>query len=225
MVVARDLTKKFGSLVALDGVTVSVNAGEFVFLTGPSGSGKTTLLRLLIRDLKPESGQLEVNGQDLIKLPANKLPIFRRDIGTVYQDFKLLPDRNVKENIALPLEVRGVKDTDIGSAIRIALEMVGLSEKTALFPSQLSGGELQRVALARAIVGKPKLLLADEPTGNLDPKTAQAIVKLMKEIHSHLKTTVIVATHNSEIVNRYNLRVLALDKGRLVKDLPTGKYE
>lgn len=225
MVFARDLIKKFGSLVALDGVTVSINAGEFVFLTGPSGSGKTTFLRLIIRDLKPDSGQLQVNGQDLQKLPGNKLPLFRRSIGTVYQDFKLLADRDVRENVALPLEVRGVRDADIDSAVKIALEMVGLPGKAALFPAQLSGGELQRVGLARAIVGKPKILLADEPTGNLDPKTAQAIVKLMKEIHTHLQTTVVIATHNSEIVNLYNLRVIALDKGKLVKDLAKGKYD
>jgi cell division transport system ATP-binding protein len=225
MVIARDLTKKFGSLVALDGVTISVAEGDFVFLTGASGSGKTTFIRLLIRDIKPDSGYLEVNSADVSKLKGQALPMFRRNIGTVYQDFKLLNDLNVEENVALPLEVRGLKNPDIKSAVKIALEMVGLANKSSLFPAQLSGGELQRVGLARAIAGKPKLLLADEPTGNLDPKTAQSIVRLIKEIHEHLKTTVIMATHNSEIVNHYNLRVITLDKGKVIKDDIKGHYD
>jgi len=225
MVKARDLTKKFGPVMALDDLTIAIEPAEFVFLTGPSGSGKTTFLRLLTRELKPDSGELTVNNQDLIKLPLNQLPTFRRGIGMVYQDFKLLSDSNVGENVALPLSVRGMASTDIDSAVKLALAMVDLSDKAHLFPAQLSGGELQRVGLARAIVGKPNLLLADEPTGNLDPKTAQSIVKLIKEIHQHLKTTVIMATHNSEIVNRYNLRVIALNAGRKVKDSPSGKYD
>jgi len=225
MIVARDLTKKFGSLFAVNSVTFSVAPGEFVFLTGPSGSGKTSLIRLFIRDLKPDSGQLQVDGQDLFKLPASKLPLFRRGIGTVFQDFKLLSDLSVGENVAVPLEVRGVSPPDVKTAVKLALEMVGLSDKANVFPAQLSGGELQRVGLARAIVGKPKLLLADEPTGNLDPKTAKSIVKLIKEIHTHLKTTVVMATHNSEIVNHYNLRVISLNSGKLVKDSPEGKYD
>jgi cell division transport system ATP-binding protein len=225
MIVARDLTKKFGSLFAVNSVTFSVAPGEFVFLTGPSGSGKTSLIRLFIRDLKPDSGQLQVDGQDLFKLPASKLPLFRRGIGTVFQDFKLLSDLSVGENVAVPLEVRGVSPVDVKTAVKLALEMVGLSDKANVFPAQLSGGELQRVGLARAIVGKPKLLLADEPTGNLDPKTAKSIVKLIKEIHTHLKTTVVMATHNSEIVNHYNLRVISLNSGKLVKDSPEGKYD
>jgi cell division transport system ATP-binding protein len=225
MVQVQNLTKKFGSLSALDNISLSIEPGEFVFLTGASGSGKTTLIRLFIRDLKPDSGSLVINGQDLTTLNPRKLPLFRRDIGTVFQDFKLLSDSNVAENVALPLEVRGIKPTDIASAVKIALEMVGLSSKSQAFPSQLSGGELQRVSLARAIVGRPKLLLADEPTGNLDPKTAAGIVRLMKEIHSHLKTTILMATHNSEIVNTYNLRVISLDKGKVIKDTQQGKYD
>jgi len=225
MVIARDLTKKFGSLVALDRVTVTISEGDFVFLTGASGSGKTTFIRCLIRDIKPDSGTLEVNGSDVSQLKGKALPLFRRNIGTVFQDFKLLSDLNVAENVALPLEVRGLKTPDIQSAVKIALEMVGLENKTTLFPAQLSGGELQRVGLARAIAGKPKLLLADEPTGNLDPRTGQSIVRLIKEIHTHLKTTVIMATHNSEIVNRYNLRVVTLDNGKIIKDDVKGQYD
>ncbi|OGD08862.1 hypothetical protein A2397_00980 [Candidatus Amesbacteria bacterium RIFOXYB1_FULL_44_23] len=225
MVIAQNLTKKFGSLSALEDISLTIDPGEFVFLTGASGSGKTTLIRLLIRDLKADSGQLSVNKHDLMILPSGKLPLFRRDIGTVFQDFKLLLDRNVSENIALPLEVRGVKEADVQNAVKIALEMVGLTSKSTAFPAQLSGGELQRVGLARAIVGRPKLLLADEPTGNLDPKTAGGIVRLIKEIHGHLKTTVIMATHNSEIVNHYSLRVISLDKGKVTKDNKEGKYD
>lgn len=225
MIVARDLTKKFGNYPGLTGLTFTIESGEFVFLTGPSGSGKTTLIRLLMRDLRAESGHLEVNGYDLLKLKGRELPKFRRGIGTVFQDFKLLQDLSIRENVSLPLEVRNIKTPDINNAVKLALEMVGLSDKSALFPAQLSGGELQRVGLARAIVGKPKLLLADEPTGNLDPKTAQSIVKLIKEIHTHLKTTVLMATHNSEIVNHYNMRVIALDNGKLVKDSEKSKYD
>lgn len=225
MVSAQNVTKKFGKLSALEEVNFSIEAGEFVFLTGPSGSGKTTILRLLIKDLIPTSGKIIVNDKDYSQLKSRDLPLIRREIGTVFQDYKLLSDLNVKENVALPLAVRGIKDTDITKAVKIALEMVGLGSKSDLFPAQLSGGELQRVGLARAVVGKPKLLLADEPTGNLDPKTAQSIVKLIKEIHSHLKTTVIMATHNSDIVNHYHLRVISLDSGKVTKDSPKGRYE
>ena len=208
MVSARDLTKKFGNHTALDRVSFSVDEGEFVFLTGLSGSGKTTLLRLLIRDLLPSSGDLVVNDIDFSHIKKQDLHLVRRSIGTVFQDYKLLSDLTVRENVSLPLAVRGVSDADSGKAVKIALEMVGLSTKLNLFPAQLSGGELQRVGLARAVVGKPKLLLADKPTGNLDPKTSRSIVSLIKEIHSYLKTTVIMATHNSEIVNHYHLRVI-----------------
>jgi cell division transport system ATP-binding protein len=219
MVTARNITKKFGDITAIEDVTLTVQPGEFVFLTGPSGSGKTTLIRLFIRDLKPNSGELIVNDTDLIKLPAKKLPQFRRQIGTVFQDFKLLSDRDVWENVALPLEVRDIKRQDI------SVEMVNLKNREHLFPSQLSGGELQRVAIARAVVGKPKLLLADEPTGNLDPKTAKSIAKILKDIHSELKTTVIMATHNVEIVNTFTSRVIFLKDGKIVSDTPKGKYD
>lgn len=225
MVTARDLSKKFGSTSALSQITFAIEPGEFVFLTGPSGSGKTTLLRLILREIKADGGELKVNGEDLIKLNSRKLAQYRRIIGPIFQDFKLLPDRNVTENVSLPLEVRGIKPQDIASAVKIALEMVELSPKKDLFPIQLSGGELQRVAIARAVVTKPKLILADEPTGNLDPKTAKIIVKLLKDIHAELKTTVIMATHNVDIVNHYALRVISLDGGKLIKDDAHGKYD
>ncbi len=225
MVKANKLTKKFGPISALSEVSFSVEPGEFVFLTGPSGSGKTTLLKLILRDLKADSGSLTVDSQDLSKIKPSHLPAFRRNIGTVFQDFRLLPDRNVWENISLPLEVRNVRGSDIVAAVKIALEMVGLTDRALLFPSQLSGGELQRVAIARAIVGKPKLILADEPTGNLDPKTAKSIFKLLKDIHSELKTTVLMATHNEGLVNNQSLRVILLEGGKLTKDELKGKYD
>lgn len=225
MITAQRLTKKFGDISAVIDLTFSVNPGEFVFLTGPSGSGKTTFLRLVLRDLLPDSGSLIVNNHDLAKLKKKDLPVLRREIGTVFQDFKLLADRNIWENVSLPLEVRHLSSDQVDKAVKIALELVGLTDRAALFPSQLSGGELQRAGLARAIVGKPKLILADEPTGNLDPKTARVIVKLLKDIHVELKTTIVMATHNADIVNLYSQRVISLDKGKLVKDNPKGKYE
>lgn len=225
MITARNLTKKFGDISAVIDLTLSVNPGEFVFLTGPSGSGKTTFLRLIMRDLLPDSGSLIVNNHDLAKLKKKDLPVLRREIGTVFQDFKLLADRDIWENVALPLEVRHLPPSQIDKAVKIALELVGLSDRSSLFPAQLSGGELQRAGLARAIVGKPKMILADEPTGNLDPKTARTIVKLLKDIHAELKTTVVMATHNADIVNLYANRVVSLDKGKLIKDNPKGKYE
>lgn len=225
MITAHSLTKKFGNITALSNLTLSVNPGEFIFLTGPSGSGKTTLLRLILRDITPDSGTLSVDGFQLSKLPARQLPHYRRNIGAVFQDFKLLDDRDVWENVALPLEVRGLKLPQIDPAVKVALELVKLSDRSHLFPAQLSGGELQRVTLARAIVGKPKIVLADEPTGNLDPTTAKSIVKLLKDIHAELKTTVLMATHNVEIVNLYAQRVVSLKNGKLIKDSPTGKYE
>ena len=218
MISAQKLTKKFGNILALDAVSFDIAPGEFVFLTGPSGSGKTTVLRLIMRDLKPDAGKLVLFG------PA-KIHEYRRTIGTVFQDFKLLLDRNVYENTALPLEIMGAAAVDIDKAVKKALELMGLTARTDLFPAQLSGGELQRAALARAIVARPKLILADEPTGNLDPKTARAIVNLLTTLHSQLQTTIIMATHNADIVNHLARRVIALDAGKVIKDTPKGKYD
>src|SRR3989344_1737748 len=202
MITAKGLSKKFGDLLILDNVDLHINAGEFVFLTGPSGSGKTTLLRLILRDLVATTGELLVDGQDVAKMKKSKLPQMRRNIGIVFQDFRLLTDRNVFENIALPLLIAGQKPAEIKTAVDQALTTVNLTNRSDWFPAQLSGGEIQRVTLARAIVGKPKLILADEPTGNLDPKTSREIVKLLETIHNDLKTTVLMATHNAEIVNQ-----------------------
>jgi len=225
MVTAQKITKKFGSIIALSDLSFKIEPGEFIFLTGPSGSGKSTLLKLILREYKPDSGELLVDGQSVGKLPAKKLHVYRRSIGVVFQDFRLLMDRNVWENVALPLQVKNTKPAEISSAVKSALDLVGLSDRTDLFPPQLSGGELQRVALARAIVAKPKLLLADEPTGNLDPQNAKSILRLLKDIHTELKTTIIMATHNADLVNQANLRVISLNSGKLSKDESKGKYE
>jgi cell division transport system ATP-binding protein len=225
MITAQGVTKKFGDIIALSEVSFTVTPGEFVFLTGPSGSGKTTLFKLLTRELLPDAGSIIIDNQDLTKLKSPQLPKLRRQIGVVYQDFRLLPDRSVEENVAIPLQIRHTNHQNIQPAVLQALETVGLASRAKLFPSQLSGGELQRVGIARAIVASPKLILADEPTGNLDPRTSKGIVTLIKHIQEELKTTVIMATHNADIVNKFSQRVLQLENGKLVKDTPTGKYE
>ena len=187
MISAQGLTKRFGSVLAIDNASFTVVSGEFVFLIGKSGSGKTTLIRLLLRDLAIDSGTLIIDETDVTKIPNHKLAMYRRDIGVVFQDFKLLTDRNVRENVALPLQLRNIRPADADIAVKAALETVGLSDKLELFPAQLSGGETQRVAIARAIVAQPKLILADEPTGNLDPATAKSILKLLRQIHEELQ--------------------------------------
>lgn len=219
MISAQKISKRFGEVVALEDVTFEIAPGEFVFLTGKSGSGKTTFLRLLLRELKPDTGELKTD------IEAKTLPEYRQQIGMIFQDFKLLIDRNVWENVALPLLIKGVKNEELHAAVHAAVETVDLTEKMELFPAQLSGGELQRVAIARAIVARPQLILADEPTGNLDPVTSKSIFKLLKQIHDELKTTIIMATHNVDLVNHGGLRVISLDKGKVIKDVIKGKYE
>lgn len=219
MISAQKICKRFGDVIALEDVSFEIATGEFVFLTGKSGSGKTTFLRLLLCELKPDSGELKT------EIEAKSLPEYRQQIGMIFQDFKLLADRNVWENVALPLLIRGIKKEDVHAAVHAAVETVDLTEKMELFPAQLSGGELQRVAIARAIVARPQLILADEPTGNLDPVTSKSIFKLLKQIHDELKTTIIMATHNVDLVNHGGLRVISLDKGKVIKDVNKGKYE
>lgn len=224
IVTAQSLSKKFGSNVVLDSVEFEIKPGEFLFLTGASGSGKTTLLRLIVNDLTLDSGELKVIDFDVKKIKEKQMPLFRRQIGVVFQDFKLLSERSIFENVALPLEIGGMRPEGIKKLVGEALEMVGLSNKPFAFPAQLSGGELQRVSLARAIISKPKLILADEPTGNLDPQTAKSIIKLLLDIHKNMQTTVIVATHNVDIVDTLQMRVLSLKNGKINKDRK-GKYE
>ena len=226
MIQFASVTKKYGSSqIALEDINFEIEDGQFVFVVGPSGAGKSTLLKLITREILPSGGQVTINGQDTKIIPENKIPHLRRRIGTVFQDFKLLINRTVFENVAVPLEVRSYKDSEIEKEVSSVLEKVGLLEKASSFPAQLSGGEVQRTAIARAIVAKPEILLADEPTGDLDPKTALDVIKVLEKINEDDKTTVIMATHNVAIVNHFKKRVIILKEGKIVSDEKVGKYE
>lgn len=224
MIKLEKVTKTFGSgAVGLLDITLVVEKGEFVFLVGATGSGKTTLLRLLIRDTLPTSGSIIVADFDLVKLPNNKIPHLRKKVGIVFQDLKLLMDRTIFENISLPLEVAGTRKEEIKKRVEELMEEVGIGSHKNKFPIQLSGGELQRVAISRALTLSPEILLADEPTGNLDPKTGEEIVKLLQSINQK-GTTVVMATHNADVVNALAKRVIALEKGKITRDQKKGKY-
>lgn len=216
-------TKKFGQITALDEISFEIEEGEFVFLTGPSGAGKTTIIKLVLREFLPTSGSVQIDTLDLNKLSSKKLHKLRQKIGVVFQDFKLLPDRTVFENVALPLDLLSRGATEVEKEVGEILDLVGLSERAHLFPAQLAGGELQRACLARAVVSKPKILLADEPTGNLDPATSWQIVNLLKKINK-MGTTILMATHNVDIVNSLSERVINVEKGKVAKETK-GKYE
>ena len=224
MILFEAVSKKFGSTLALEDISLEIKQGEFVFLVGSSGAGKSTMLRILTREAIPTSGKVLVNHSDITKLKDNDVPNLRRKIGVVFQDFKLLDDRTVFENVSLTLEVLGKDDGEIAKMVEHILKLVEFGDRRNLFPRQLSGGEAQRTAIARAIVGKPDILLADEPTGDLDPKTAWGVIQLLNEINSW-GTTVLMATHNQEIVNTLKKRVVILKKGKIIKDSKEGKYE
>ncbi len=205
-----------GETPALADVSLSVRKGEFVFLTGSSGAGKTTLLRLLFAAERPTAGQILVNGRNLTRVPAREIPYLRREIGVVFQDFKLLPARTVFDNVALPLEVAGAPTREVRRKVALILRAVSLSHRMFARPPALSGGEQQRVAIARAVVNDPVVLLADEPTGNLDPDLSLEIMGLLFDIHAR-GTTVVVATHDRTLINRFHHRVITLDHGRLAE--------
>lgn len=218
MIRLEKVSKIFGTGVAgLSDIDLLIEKGEFVFLVGHTGSGKTTLLRLLVRDTLPTSGTIIVSDFDVVKLPANRIPHLRKKVGVIFQDLKLLVDRTIVENIILPMQVAGVSLVEATKRAEDLLEQVGLMSHKDKFPVQLSGGELQRVAIARALALSPEILLADEPTGNLDPATAMEIVDLLQKINE-MGTTIVMATHNLEIVEKLHKRVVALDKGKLIKD-------
>jgi cell division transport system ATP-binding protein len=220
----EDVTKIYPpSTVGLEKVTIHIEKGEFVFLVGPSGSGKSTFIRLLIKELEPDRGRVSVGGRDLASLRRWKIPYLRRNIGCVFQDFKLLPNKTAIENVMYALLVTGNATSDSKKKALEILNLVGLGHKEESFPNQLSGGEQQRVSIARAFVNHPPLLIADEPTGNLDPETSMGIMQLLYRINK-TGTTVLMATHDREMVDRMRRRVIALEEGKVVRDQKRGGY-
>ena len=224
MIKFENISKKFplGNL-ALEDVSFEIDDKEFVFFVGPSGAGKTTILKLLLREFQPTQGTILLDDFDITSTGFTQVEILRRKIGMVFQDFKILFDKNVYENIALSLKVMGLSDDQIKKEIEEALKLVGLTKKEMAFPIQLSAGEIQRVAIARAIVGDRDIILADEPTGNLDPNTTWEIMKIFKKLEG--AKTILIATHNTDIVNSFQKRVLVLQHGKLIKDQRKGGYE
>ena len=225
MIVFENVTKVYEpDVVALSDVTFRIDKGEFVFIVGASGSGKSTLIRLLLKELEPTDGRIMVGGRDLARLSRGKVPLLRRNIGCVFQDFKLLPNRNAAENVAYALKVQGESRASIRKKVPEVLAMVGLSHKTGSLPDELSGGEQQRVSIARAFVNHPPLLVCDEPTGNLDPDTSVGIMQLLYRINRS-GTTVLMVTHDREMVDKMRKRVIALEAGTLARDERRGGYE
>ena len=224
MITFDKITKKFplGNL-ALDNVSFEIDDNEFVFLVGPSGAGKTSIIKMILKEVSPTSGSILIDDLDITDNKFTDIVDLRRNIGTVFQDFKVLADKNIFENISIALKVLGTNHYDIKSKVKEVLKLVGLEDKDQYFPVQLSAGELQRVAIARAIIGDRKIILADEPTGNLDPKTSWDIMKIFKKLEG--KKTVIIATHNIDIVNSFQKRVIILKHGKIVKDVRKGGYE
>lgn len=224
MIVFDNVIKKFPlGNTALQDVSFEIEDNEFVFLVGSSGAGKTSILKLLLADMFPTSGSLIVNEFDLSSKKFRQIEKLRRSIGFVFQDFKILPDKNIFENIAVSLKIMGLPQKEIKTQVMEVLDLVGLTHKENVFPVQMSAGELQRIAIARAVVGDRKIILADEPTGNLDPKTTWDIMKIFKKLEG--KKTIIIATHNTDVVNSLKKRVLILKEGRLIKDVRKGGYE
>ena len=224
IIVLENVSKSYATgAPALNGISMAVKRGEFVFIVGDSGSGKSTLIKLLLRELLPTSGDIYVNGQSLVSLKRRNVPKYRRNLGVVFQDFRLLKDRNVYENVAFAQRIIQVPNREIRKNVPSILSVVGLAGKYKAKPRQLSGGEQQRVAMARALINRPPILLCDEPTGNLDPKNSLEIMKLLEQINKK-GTTVLVVTHNREIVNEMQKRVITMKKGIIVSDEEKGGY-
>ena len=225
MIYFENVSKSYGEedTVALQDITFQVDSGEFVSLVGHSGAGKTTLLKMIIAEDTPTQGSVFFGSSDIHRISRRRLPIFRRKIGVVFQDFKLLPHKTAFENIAFAMETNGRSDAEIEENVPQALDVVDLSDKGANFPSELSGGEKQRVAIARAIVNQPDIIIADEPTGNLDPIATYEVVQILKKIHD-MGTTVIMTTHNKGVIDELGRRVITMDKGKIIKDDSRGGY-
>ena len=225
MIEFRNVSKVYNKNVkALTNVNINIDKGEFVFLVGPSGAGKSTFIKMLLKEVEPSTGNIVMGNEDLSKIKRRQIPYHRRKIGMVFQDFRLIPTLNVYENVAFAMRVVGASPKEIRKRVPMVLSLVGLSNKYKMFPTELSGGEQQRVSIARAIVNNPKVLIADEPTGNLDPETAKEIMELIDDINK-AGTTVVIATHAKEIVNSMKKRVIAIDKGEVVSDVQKGGYE
>ncbi|MEA1902715.1 MAG: cell division ATP-binding protein FtsE [Actinomycetota bacterium] len=225
MIRLENVTKVYeGGTIAANDVTLDIQKGEFIFLVGESGSGKSTLIRLMLRDEPVTRGKIWVAGKDITTLPKWKIPYLRRSVGTVFQDYKLLPNKTVFENVAFALEVLGRPPSVIEPQVEQVLELVGLSDKAERYPRQLSGGEQQRVSVARSFVNRPPIMLCDEPTGNLDPKTSVGIMRLLDRIN-RTGTTIVMATHDHAIVDAMKRRVVALDQGKVTRDEASGGYE
>ena len=226
LITLNNVNKKYkNGVTAIYDLDLKIKKGEFVFVIGGSGSGKSTLIKMLYREEKPTKGEIFVGGINVARLRNSRVYKLRRKLGIVFQDYRLLPKLTVYENVAFALEAIGAKSSDIRIKTLKALELVGLKGKTRNYPDELSGGEQQRVAIARAIVNDPKLILCDEPTGNLDPKMSLEIVKVLEAINKTTGTTVIMATHDKEIVNKFKKRVIVIKEGRIVKDYEEGKYD
>jgi cell division transport system ATP-binding protein len=224
MIEMQDVYKKYSNgVTAANGINVRIKQGEFVYVVGPSGAGKSTFIKMMYREERPTSGTIMINGVNLEKLKANKVPLLRRNIGVVFQDFKLLPTLTVYENVAFALEVIEEQPKYIKKQVMETLELVNLKHKARMLPTELSGGEQQRVSIARSIVNSPKVVIADEPTGNLDPETSWEIMNIFDEINTR-GTTVVMATHNKEIVNTIKHRVIAIEGGKIIRDEQRGDY-
>ena len=224
MIRFEKVTKRYGNNIALRNLNLHIEKGEFVFLVGPSGAGKSTFIKLLSHETVPDEGKVFVDGIEVNRLKKSKIPYLRRKLGIVFQDFRLLPNKTAFENVAFALEVMEVSRTEIKQKVHNALELVNLTAKANQLPANLSGGEQQRVAIARALVNRPVVLIADEPTGNLDPATAQTIMELFNHIN-HLGTTIIMVTHAKELLNRMHKRVLTIEDGEIVRDVQKGAYD
>jgi cell division transport system ATP-binding protein len=224
MILMNDIYKTYGNgVTALNGINVEIEQGEFVYIVGPSGAGKSSFIKLMYREIKPTRGSLLINDKDISELKEKDVPLLRRNIGVIFQDFRLLPKLSVYENVAFALEVIEESPRNIRKRVMDVLELVGLKNKSRFFPNELSGGEQQRVSIARAIVNRPKIVIADEPTGNLDPDTSWEIMRVFEEINNS-GTTIIMATHSKEIVNTIKKRVIAIEDGLIVRDEQRGDY-
>jgi len=224
MIKLIDVSKKYPNTIALQNINLEIAKGEFVFLVGSSGAGKSTLMKLLYREESPTTGKVVVGGVDVAKIPADNVPNLRRRMGIIFQDYKLLQNQTVYDNVAYVIRTLGMRSKDVDDRVKGAVSIVGLSHKLYSKPSELSGGEQQRVGIARAIVNGPALLIADEPTGNLDPTTSMEIMEILDQINQR-GITIIISTHDHTIVNHFRKRVIALDKGEVVRDVENGTYD